>query len=275
MSTHETPWPTGTPCWVELSSDDPAAANAFYSGLFGWDVQVAGPEFGGYGVARVDGHRVAGIGGKMGDGDQPTAWTTYLASDDVDATAAAVAQHGGQVLAPPMDVGDLGRMIIGLDPAGASFGVWQSGSNTGVGLVNQPGGVVWNEHTSNDFAAAKSFYSAVFGLRVESMEGAPADLEYAVLARSGGQMVGSLGKTGIGTSLDDPPNWLIYFGVADADATAAKAVELGGAVLEGPRESAYGQLAVVAGPEGEHFVVVQTAPEGYGHSDGPDAQSID
>ena len=66
MSTHETAWPAGTPCWVELSADDPAAANAFYASLFGWDIEVSGPEFGGYGVARVDGHRVAGIGGKMG-----------------------------------------------------------------------------------------------------------------------------------------------------------------------------------------------------------------
>jgi predicted enzyme related to lactoylglutathione lyase len=274
MSTHDTPWPAGTPCWVELSADDPTAAHAFYSGLFGWDIEVSGPEFGSYGVARVDGHRVAGLGAKMG-GEQTTAWTTYLASDDVDATSAAVAEHGGQVVAPPMDVGDLGRMMIGADPAGATFGVWQSGTNTGVGLVNQPGGVVWNEHTSNDFAAAKAFYADVFGLRVDPMPGAPADMEYAVLARSGGQMVGSLGKSGISTSLDDPPNWLIYFGVTDAGATATRAVELGGAVLEGPRDSAYGRLVVVAGPEGEHFVVVQVPAEGYDHSDSPGAQTLD
>ncbi|HEY7918902.1 MAG TPA: hypothetical protein VIE45_04575, partial [Streptosporangiaceae bacterium] len=29
-------YPPGTPCWVDLSTAEPAASLAFYTGLFGW-----------------------------------------------------------------------------------------------------------------------------------------------------------------------------------------------------------------------------------------------
>ena len=38
-----TAYPPGTPCWVDLSTSDPAASAAFYTGLFGWEAQAAPP----------------------------------------------------------------------------------------------------------------------------------------------------------------------------------------------------------------------------------------
>ena len=38
-----TAYPPGTPCWVDLSTSDPAASAAFYTGLFGWTAQAAPP----------------------------------------------------------------------------------------------------------------------------------------------------------------------------------------------------------------------------------------
>ena len=52
----------GVPSWVDHSSPDPVKAGAFYSGVFGWDVQEGDPEFGGYTMATKDGRNVAGIG---------------------------------------------------------------------------------------------------------------------------------------------------------------------------------------------------------------------
>ena len=270
MSTHHSPWPAGTPCWFELSADDAAAARDFYSGLFGWAIEVSGPEFGNYGVAQIDGHRVAGVGGKM-DPAQPTVWTTYLASDDVDATAQAVGDAGGQVLAPPMDVGDVGRMIMAADPTGAVLGVWQAGTTTGAVLVNQPGGVVWAEQVSGDFAKASAFYATVFGLQAKAMPGAPDDLPSAMLARSGGQVVGSIaGHAGASVPSDGSgAYWLTYFAVADTEAAAAKAVELGGSVVRAPFDAPFGKTALLAGPEGERFAVTQVQAEGHDHSDTP------
>ena len=50
----DTRWPAGTPCWVDVSVDDVPKAIAFYQALFGWDIQVGGPEVGGYSIAHQD-----------------------------------------------------------------------------------------------------------------------------------------------------------------------------------------------------------------------------
>jgi predicted enzyme related to lactoylglutathione lyase len=43
-----------------------------------------------------------------------------------------------------------------------------------------------------------------------------------------------------------PPNWGVYFAVADTDASVAKVQELGGSVLMGPADIEPGRFAVVA-----------------------------
>ena len=56
------------PVWVDLSSSDPAASREFYSKLFGWNVEVnPDPQYGGYGMAKINGKDVAGIGSKMSE----------------------------------------------------------------------------------------------------------------------------------------------------------------------------------------------------------------
>ena len=59
MVTRDTAWPSGTPCWVDLGVDDTARARAFYSRLFGWDIQDGPPEAGGYVMCLKDSHPVA------------------------------------------------------------------------------------------------------------------------------------------------------------------------------------------------------------------------
>ena len=61
MVTRDTAWPPGTPCWVDLGVADIGKARAFYTGLFGWDVQEGPPESGGYSMAELNGRPVAGI----------------------------------------------------------------------------------------------------------------------------------------------------------------------------------------------------------------------
>ncbi len=169
MVQRDTPWPAGTPCWVDLGADDVARAATFYSTLFGWDTQVGPPETGGYVMCEVGGRPVTGIGPKQGPPEAPAAWTTYLASDDADATTAKVTAAGGAVLAEPFDVMDVGRMSVAADPGGAVFGIWQARSHKGMGLANESGTVCWNENMSRDFEANKAFYSAVFGYGYDDM----------------------------------------------------------------------------------------------------------
>jgi predicted enzyme related to lactoylglutathione lyase len=58
-----------------------------------------------------------------------------------------------------------------------------------------------------------------------------------------------------------PAQWTVNFWVDDADATAARAPELGGTVLAGPFDSAISRDAVIADPCGAVFSV-STAPTG-------------
>jgi len=52
--------------WIDLSTKDAAGARDFYGTLFGWDIEVnPDPQYGGYALARIGGHDVAGIGPAM------------------------------------------------------------------------------------------------------------------------------------------------------------------------------------------------------------------
>jgi uncharacterized protein len=54
-----------------------------------------------------------------------------------------------------------------------------------------------------------------------------------------------------------PSVWLVYLGVADADATCAQAQELGGKVVEAPVDTPYGRMATLTDPTGTLFKIVQ------------------
>ena len=117
MSTRTDPWPAGTPCWVDLSVPDVQAAVDFYAAVIGWTFVDSGPDYGNYEIGQMDGRAAAGIGPVMQEG-QPSAWTVYLASDDADATAKLIGEHGGSIYAGPMDIPGSGRMLIAADPSG-------------------------------------------------------------------------------------------------------------------------------------------------------------
>ena len=44
MTTRDTPWERGTPCWIELMTNDLPGAVEFYGGVFGMISTVAIPE---------------------------------------------------------------------------------------------------------------------------------------------------------------------------------------------------------------------------------------
>jgi predicted enzyme related to lactoylglutathione lyase len=60
---------------------------------------------------------------------------------------------------------------------------------------------------------------------------------------------------------DTPAHWSVTFGVDDADATAAKAAELGGQVVVPPFDAPWVRLTVLADPGGATFIGGQFVPE--------------
>ncbi len=260
MVTRDTPWAPGTPCWVDLGVDDIGQAAKFYGGLFGWDVQQGGPETGGYAMCLKNGRAVAGIGPKQGPPGTPSAWTTYLASEDADQTAARITAAGGQLLVQPMDVMDAGRMAVAADPAGAVFGIWQARAHTGASLANEPGALCWNENFSRDLEGNKSFYRAVFGYEYEPIPGA-GEMRYETF-KVGGEIAGGIGEMGSDFPAELPSFWTVYFGTADTDATVAAVTEAGGGVQQPPWDTPYGRLAVVRDDQGAVFSLMSVAADG-------------
>ena len=112
--------------WCDLMSDDVDQARDFYTGVLDWDTEVVDVGKGPYTVVNAGGRPVAGLRAKPPEGPAscaPTAWTSYVTVDDVDARSARVAAAGGVVLAGPIDIPTVGRMAIIQDPTGGVIGI--------------------------------------------------------------------------------------------------------------------------------------------------------
>ena len=48
MTTRDTPWPDGAPCWADLGAPDIAKARESTVDVFSWTIEPGGPETGGY-----------------------------------------------------------------------------------------------------------------------------------------------------------------------------------------------------------------------------------
>ncbi len=249
-----TSWPTGAPCWVDVTTSDIATAQAFYSGLLGWTFGAGDPQYGGYCMAFVGGDTAAGMAPAM-DG-VPPAWTLYFESADIEATAAAVTANGGSVAAGPMDIGPMGAMLVATDPTGAPFGFWQSGEHTGIGVYNQPGGLFWEDLRSSDPDAARAFYGEVAGWVYAPVPMAGPD--YTTFHHPDDEA--PLGGLGGMMGMDSfPSHWIVYFGVEDTDAAVAYAKANGGHVISPGFDTPFGRMASLADPFGASFWVMAQA----------------
>lgn len=178
----------GTPCWVSLMVHGLTAAQDFYGALFGWEFQPGPDQLGPYSRALLDGYEVAGIGRLPTDRHLPIAWTPYLASDDVDATAETVRLCGGTIGVGPLDSAEAGRLAIGSDPSGAVFGIWQAAGHHGTAITGVPGTPAWNELLTFESVSVAKFYETVFGYEEEPV--VSADFDYVTLHIEGRPVAG-------------------------------------------------------------------------------------
>jgi len=272
----------GVPCWIDTSQSDPEAAVDFYSGLFGWEFEdVMPPESKGkYFIARLRGGDVAAVG-SIPEGAPPMArWNTYVWVQSVDQTATQVLDAGGRALMDPFDVMDAGRMAVFADPEGAAFCVWQAKQHKGARIVNEAGSLNFNGLNTRDVEAAKSFYGSVFGWQTLTLDGGPGmwtlpgygdHLEQTNpdLRKQMAEGGAPAGFEDVVASIDPIPDdqpdvaahWEVTFGVDDADATAAKATELGGKVIVAPFDAPWVRMTVITDPQGATFIASKFVPE--------------
>jgi uncharacterized protein len=269
----------GEPCWVDLMSPDVDVARDFYTRLFGWTSTEGGAEYGSYVTFRVDDEPVAGLAGSMpgsetpgaqapgtqASGTQapgaqaagarraPSAWMTYLSVADADAATEAAHGAGAEVIAPPLTVGEQGRMSVIADPSGAVLGLWQPAAHTGYSRFGEVGTAVWHELNTRDWEAATAFYRDVFGWQLQPLGNAD-EFRYSTFGHDD-VMPGGIYDAEDWLPPGVPSHWQVYFGVSDIAAAAARVPSLGGTVLREPWTSEYGTFAQVTDPAGAMFLL--------------------
>jgi len=235
-------------CWIELATNDAAAAKAFYSSVFGWKINdMPIPDGSVYTMLQVDGHD---LGALYENKEHPPMWNSYVNVANVDESAQRAQDNGAKVIAPPFDVMDVGRMSVIADPAGASLCLWQAGKTIGATIRGEFNTLCWNELMTPDIEGARAFYKNLFGWNLKVSP------EYTEI---------DLGSTGIGGMMHITPEmqgmptaWTPYICVADADATVEKIKSLGGKVYMGPHEIPNtGRFAVCGDPQGAMFNIIK------------------
>jgi uncharacterized protein len=245
----------GTFCWVGLATSDPAAAERFYTSLLGWEAkELSRGEAGTYTMLRRSAHDVAILYRQQPEAraaGAPPHWTSYISVVDADATAARAGELGGAaVFREPFDVLDAGRVAAISDPTGAIVSLWQPRSRIGATLVNDVGALCWNELVTTDVERAKAYFGALLGWQYETDESGYASI------RNGGRLNGGI-RAQTDQERGNPPNWLPYFTVQNADDAARDAERVGGRTIAPTTESLLGRIAVMTDPQGAAFAVLE------------------
>lgn len=236
-------------CWIELATNDAAASKSFYTSLFGWDTSDMPIPDGVYTMLQKDGHD---LGALYQNKDAPPNWASYVAVASADDSAKKAQALGANLIAPPFDVMDVGRMAVVADPQGATFCLWQAKKHIGATIRGETGTLCWNELMTPDVAAANDFYAKLFGWNLKPSR------EYTEIS------VGTVGVGGMMQMTSDmqgmPSSWTPYFAVDDCDATADKAKSLGAQVYVKPTDIPnVGRFAVIGDPQGAMFDIIKVA----------------
>jgi uncharacterized protein len=249
--------PLGAPVWIDLTTSDIEAAQRFYGGVFGWTFAGAGPDYGGYVNASLNGRPVAGLMAADPRWNAPDGWTTYLHTADVDATVTSVVAAGGQSCVGAMDVPEKGRMAMVTDVAGAMVGLWQPAGHQGFEIVGEAGSPVWHQLTTRDYRKALDFYTEVFGWQC-NVESDTDEFRYTNAIFDGEPLLGVMDGS---TMLPDgePSNWFVFLGADDVDKTLEVITDLGGNVVRGAEDTPYGRLASATDTTGAGFNLASLA----------------
>jgi len=119
----------GALCWTELTTTDTAAAEKFYTQLFGWVPKHSAPSsVMEYTEFSVGGTPSIGMMAKPKDmpAHIPSYWMPYFQVADLDASVAKAKEIGARVMVPPQEIPNTGRFAIVSDPQGAVFALFRS-----------------------------------------------------------------------------------------------------------------------------------------------------
>jgi predicted enzyme related to lactoylglutathione lyase len=234
----------GTFVWHDLVTDNLTACRTFYGELFGWTFEAGKGVDPDYTIIRHNGLPIGGI--VIPRQAATSQWLSYVVVADVDKAVDAFRQSGGQVFRGPLNArGDL-RVAAVADAQGAAIGLASRGP-----IGEMPQGVpdvnrwLWMDYVARDAGPAVEFYTRVFGFTSAVTE-TRQNVSYYRLSND---------RPRAGLFATPWPRetsvWLPYVRVADPAASASRAKELGGTIVQAasPRLR-NGSMAIVLDPSG-------------------------
>ena len=117
------------------------------------------------------------------------------------------------------------------------------------------GKVGWIDMTTRDAESVRDFYAAVVGFEPQPVSMGDYD-DYNMTMPGSGEAVAGICHAR-GSNADLPGGWLVYFTVADVDASCDECRARGGRVAVEPRGLAGGRFAVVEDPGGGFAAIYQ------------------
>jgi predicted enzyme related to lactoylglutathione lyase len=247
----------GSFCWIELGTSDQNAAKPFYSSLFGWTIEdfPMGPD-GVYTMFKI-GADPAAAAYTMRPQEAahiPPHWNLYVAVGSADESSKRVAGLDGKVLEGPFDVSSHGRMAVIQDPAGAVFCIWEAKQSIGSSVSGVAGTLCWADLSTPDVGLVKAFYEGLFGWKVAPSEN---DSSGYLHIQNGEEFIGGIPPAQY-RNPNAPPHWMLYFAVADVDASTEKAKSQGAAIHMPPMSvEKVGRMAILGDPQGAVFSIFQ------------------
>lgn len=246
-----TKYPQGTFSWADFCSTDVIKSKEFLEKLFNWTSEdmpttAGAPD---YTMFYLDGQLVAGGSAPFAPG-MPSFWTSYISVDNIDAMTAKVKELGGAVIMEPMDVLDVGRTSVIQDPTGAVVSLWEPKSHIGADVVNKVGAMCWNELYTPDIEKAKMFYGDLLGWTYDT-----AANDYVTIKNNGRANGGMFQMTPEMGAF--PPNWTVYFTVANLDESLKTVTEMGGQIHMPVKDVAVGKIAMIADPVGCSMMLIE------------------
>jgi predicted enzyme related to lactoylglutathione lyase len=241
--------------WHQLMTRDVPGAKKFYSQLAGWKMQAWPPDPN-YTVCVAGDVPAAGIMAIPDDlaAQVPAHWLQYIGTRDVDGVADAAVRAGGTLMKSPADMQGAGRYAVLKDPQGAQFAILdpQNARPEIIGVAPS-GSFSWHELATTDNEAAFAFYSALFGWdAITRMNMGP--IGTYLLFGWNGQQRGGMYISPAGAP--NPPGWLPYVSVPNADARYALATANGAREMFSPMDvPGGGRIAAIIDPAGAAFAV--------------------
>jgi len=240
--------------WYDLMSTDPAATDAFYAGVFGWQIDTESVMPTGYRPWNQQGQPFGGVlpwDAALGSGS----WMPYVQISELDRLVDLTEDLGGTVHVEPTEISEIGRYAVVSDPTGAPLCLFELPPDRRAlaTMYNRGEGFpIWNELITTGLDAATRFYRALIGWKLVPISPGPPPYTVA--------KTGSVAAAGLYQPANPPAHsmWIVSFQTSDIDGAIARVQQFGGKVIHPVNDApGIGRTAWVADPTGAVFGLMQ------------------